>query len=68
MLQELYQFVLVKTNVKEPFTIYKVLPRMPVHFCNGSLQSSNVHGNLLTLEENQSGDFFEFFHALASLN
>lgn len=32
LLQELYQFVMVKARVEGPFTVYKMLPRTPVLF------------------------------------
>lgn len=55
---------MVKAKAEEPFTVYRMMPRMPVPFSNCCLQTSGVSGNLLILERDSSADFFEFFGGL----
>ena len=44
--------------------MYRMLPRMPVPFSHSCLQSLGIGGYLLTLENNSSADFFQFFSDL----
>ena len=58
---------MLKAKVEEPFTIYRVLPRVAVSLSDTSLVSLDVGGNLLTYEIDLSLDFFVFFRDLVSV-
>lgn len=55
---------MLKSEAEEPFTVFRMLPRMPVPFSHCSLQSSGIGGNLLTLESDPNANFFKFFGEL----
>ena len=58
---------MLKAKVEEPFTVYRVLPRVAVSLSDTSLVSLDVGGNLLTYEMDLSLDFFVFFRDLVSV-
>ncbi len=64
ILQDMYQFMMLKGEMMEPFVVYTLLPRSPVPLSGLSLLNVDIHGHLLITEADVETDSSLFFGTL----
>ena len=60
MYKDVYQFAMMRGKLREPFTVYTMLPRAPVPLSECALHSLNIT-SLLVVELDLEANFFAFF-------